>query len=263
MKLTVIIPVYNEASTCGQLLERVLAVPVEKEILMVDDGSDLATKQLLDAAIPPNVRLFTHAENRGKGAAICTALEHATGDVVIIQDADLEYSPEDYLDLLKTYEVNNAWAVYGVRDLSRRSWIMQFGNFAMTWATNLLFGSRLRDMETCYKLIDRKLLQSLALKSRRFEIEAEITAKLLRSRVEIFETPIHYDHREEGKKLTPWDGIPTLATLLMYRFGPSDQNRSLPDNLVPLTMVGSLALGLVIFSILAAVFISMAKNPDE
>jgi len=218
VKLTVIIPVYNEASTFRQLLERVLAVPVEKEVLVVDDGSNRHTKQLLQEAITGEVKLFTHAQNRGKGAGICTALGHATGDVVIIQDADLEYFPEDYLTLLQTYEARQAQAVYGVRDLSRRSTLMRFGNYAMTWATNRLFGSRLNDMETCYKLIDRPLMQSLALNSRGFEIEAEITAKLLRAGVSIIEAPIRYDHREEGKKLTPFDGLPTLIALLKHRF---------------------------------------------
>ena len=220
MKLSVIIPVYNEADTLAELLDRVLAVPVEKEILVVDDGSDQATKDLLQTAANNNsVQLITHPENKGKGAAVCTGLEHVTGDVVIIQDADLEYDPQDYQRLLATYQKNQAQAVYGVRDLSRRSRLMRWGNQAMTALTNLLFGSRLRDMETCYKLVDRQLMQSLQLNSRGFEIEAEITSKLLLNKVHIYETPISYDHREEGKKLTPWDGIPTVKTLLKYRFG--------------------------------------------
>ncbi len=220
MKLSVIIPVYNEASTLAILLERVLAVSFEKEVLIVDDGSDQATKALLKTAVSSNgnVRLLTHPQNRGKGTAICTALEHLTGDVVIIQDADLEYFPEDYAKLLDVYQQNEAQAVYGVRDLSDRSKLMRFGNEAMTFATNLLFGSKLHDMETCYKLIDRQLMQSLQLSSRGFEIEAEITSKLLNSGTKIWEAPIRYEHREEGKKLTPWDGIPTLMTLLKYRF---------------------------------------------
>lgn len=219
MKLSIIIPVYNEASTLGQLLERVLAVPVEKEVVVVDDGSDLDTKTLLKTAVSHNnVRLFTHPANKGKGAAVCTGLEKVTGDVVIIQDADLEYFPEDYATLLDVYHQNKSQAVYGVRDLSGRSWLMKYGNYAMTWATNILYGSRLHDMETCYKLIDRRLMQSLNLNSRGFEIESEITAKLLNLGVKIDEAPIRYEHREEGKKLTPWDGIPTLRTLLKYRF---------------------------------------------
>jgi glycosyltransferase involved in cell wall biosynthesis len=218
MKLTVIIPIYNEASTLGALLKRVEAVAIEKEILVVDDGSDDETKQALGEAISGDIQLITHPENKGKGTAIRTALSRATGDTVIIQDADLEYFPEDYAGLMDTYKKNNAQAVYGVRDLSHRSWLMRWGNRAMTLATNILYGHNLNDMETCYKMIDREVFQSLDLQSRRFEIEAEITAKLLRSGVKIYETPIRYEHREEGKKLTPMDGLPTLQKLVECRF---------------------------------------------
>lgn len=218
MKLTVIVPIYNEASTLGILLRRVEDVPVDKEILIVDDGSNEATKEELSRVVKGDINLITHPENRGKGTAIRTALSQATGDAVIIQDADLEYYPEDYENLIQVYKDNEAQAVYGVRDLSRRSRLMRWGNQAMTLATNILYGQHLQDMETCYKLIDRELFQSLNLQSNRFEIEAEITAKLLRSGVRIYETPIRYEHREEGKKLTPWDGVPTLEKLLNCRF---------------------------------------------
>ena len=217
MLLTVIVPVYNEASTLATLLTRVQETPLEKEILVVDDGSDEATKEQLADTISGTISLITHKKNRGKGAAIRTALSRAAGSAVIIQDADLEYFPEDYVQLLSEYETKNAKAVYGVRDLSNRSWLMRKGNQTMTLATNLLYGSNLTDMETCYKLIDRKLFQSLELKSRRFEIEAEITAKLLRLGINIYEVPIRYEPREEGKKLTPWDGWPTLKQLLACR----------------------------------------------
>jgi glycosyltransferase involved in cell wall biosynthesis len=225
MKLSVIIPVYNEASTLRALLQRVLALPIDKEVLVVDDGSDQETVGQLQTAVaeslPGVVRLFTHAENRGKGAGIRTALEHATGDAVIIQDADLEYFPEDYVELLRDYEKNGALAVYGVRDLTGRDFLMRFGNNFLTWLTNLLFSANLHDMETCYKLVDRGLMQSLELRSHRFEIEAEISAKLLRQGVKIYEAPIRYDPRDEaaGKKLSPLDGLPALATLLKYRLG--------------------------------------------
>jgi glycosyltransferase involved in cell wall biosynthesis len=225
MKITVIIPIYNEASTLATLLSRVENVPIEKEILVVDDGSDEATKDQLSQAVSDQIQLLTHATNQGKGTAIRSALAKATGDAVIIQDADLEYFPEDYLLLIQKYEENNAKAVYGVRDLGNRSSIMRWGNQAMTLATNILYGSRLNDMETCYKLIDRELFQSLELQSHRFEIEAEITAKLLRSNIQIFEAPIRYEHREEGKKLTPWDGLPTLGKLLQCRFWKPSSSR--------------------------------------
>jgi glycosyltransferase involved in cell wall biosynthesis len=223
MKLTVIIPVYNEASTFRALLQRVLAVPVEKEVLVVDDASDEETVKQLQQAVAATddgeVQLFTHPHNQGKGAGIRTALSQATGDVVIIQDADLEYYPEDYVRLLETYRRKGAQAVYGVRDLSNRSFLMRFGNNFLTALTNLLFGSDLHDMETCYKMIDRQLLQSLDLQSHRFEIEAEISSKLLRRGITIYEVPIGYEPRaeDEGKKLSPLDGLPALATLLKYR----------------------------------------------
>ncbi len=218
MKLTVIIPVYNEGSTLSALLARVRAVPIDKEILVVDDGSDAKTKDLLQRAdADGDIRLITHSHNQGKGAAVCTALDHAVGDVVIIQDADLEYSPEDYAALIESYRNNGAKAVYGVRDLGDRSWLMRWGNHFVTRVANVLYGSRLHDMETCYKLIDRWLMQSLKLNSRGFEIEAEITAKLLKRGIVIHETPIQYEPRDEGKKLSPWDGIPTIKTLLRYR----------------------------------------------
>jgi glycosyltransferase involved in cell wall biosynthesis len=226
MKLSVIIPVYNEASTLAELLDRVRDVPIDKEILVVDDGSDPATKLLLQEAVAAgDVRLITHPSNQGKGAAVRTALDRAEGDVVIIQDADLEYFPADYATLLAVYRENGAHAVYGVRDLRHRSWLMLWGNRFMTGATNLLYGSKLHDMETCYKLIDRSLMQSLQLESRGFEIEAEITAKLLKSGVVIYEAPIQYDHREEGKKLRPWDGVPTLKALWKYRASRNSSQR--------------------------------------
>lgn len=219
MKLTVIIPVYNEASTLAELLARVHAVAVDKEVLIVDDGSDQATKHLLEGAALGEARLFTHERNRGKGAGIRTALQHATGDVVIIQDADLEYFPEDYAVLLRIYEQNGARAVYGVRDLNGRPAHMRWGNKLLTLLTNILYGSRLGDMETCYKLVDRQLMQSLDLQSRRFEIEAEITAKLCRLGVHIHQAPIRYEPRdEELKKLSPLDGFPAVRVLLHYLF---------------------------------------------
>jgi len=228
MKLTVIIPIYNEASTLGTLLARVRKVPVDKQIIVVDDGSDDGTKGELRQAVSEDIQLLTHPQNQGKGSAIRTALSSATGDVVIIQDADLEYFPEDYVNLIQVYEENEAQAVYGVRDLSSRTRLMRWGNRAMTLATNILYGYRLRDMETCYKMIDRQLLQSLDLQSHRFEIEAEITSKLLLSGVEILETPIRYEPREEGKKLTPMDGLPTLGKLLSCRFWKPSANA--PDS---------------------------------
>ena len=216
VKLSVLVPLYNEDATCVELLKRVGAVPVEKEIIVVDDGSRHSLEASIRVAVPA-VRMFTHQRNRGKGAAIRTALAEAAGDVVIIQDADFEYFPEDYARLLDTRQKNPGCAVYGVRDLTRRSPLMRWGNWLVTAATNLLYGSRLHDMETCYKLIDRRVMQALDLEGNGFEIEAEITSKLLCLGVRIVEAPIGYDAREEGKKLSPMDGFPTMLALLRYR----------------------------------------------
>lgn len=216
MKLSVLVPLYNEDATCVDLLKRVDAVPVEKEIIVVDDGSRRSMAEEIRAALP-DVRLFAHQQNRGKGAAIRTALEQATGDVVIIQDADSEYYPEDYQALLAKLSEHPGAAVYGVRDLTRRDPLMRWGNWFVTFATNVLYRSRLHDMETCYKLVDRKVMLALDLGGNGFEIEPEITAKLLRMGVKIVEAPIRYDARTDGKKLSPMDGIPTMLMLLRCR----------------------------------------------
>lgn len=263
MKLTVIIPVYNEATTVHALLDRVMTVPVDKEVLIVDDGSDQATKSILNTVeqvggnngqtLPQNIiRLFTHPHNQGKGAGIRTALSHATGDVVIIQDADLEYFPEDYVKLLAAYEQGNSKAVYGVRDLRGRSPLMRYGNQLLTLLTNLMFGARLHDMETCYKLIDREVMQSLNLTSRRFEIEAEISAKLLLKNINPKEVSIRYEPRDEGKKLTPLDGLPALATLLKYRFHlPEKTDIKLIERTL---LAGAVLGGVFVLAALLAIF---------
>ncbi len=219
MKLTIIIPVYNEDRQLLELLDRIESIPVCKEIILVDDGSTNGLfKDIGEHLAKRDIQFLKHETNYGKGAAIRTALDHATGEVVIIQDADLEYFPEDYPLLLKTYSDNKAGAVYGIRDLKGRSLHMFFGNKFVTLLTNILFGGKLHDMETCYKLIDRERLKLLNVQSRRFDIEAEITAKLLRMRTKIVEVPIRYAFRQEGKKLTAWDGFPTVVALLKCMF---------------------------------------------
>jgi len=224
MTLSVIVPIYNEDQTCIEILKRVNAVDIDKEIIVVDDGSANDISPAIYAAAIPNLRLIAHTHNQGKGAAIRTGLAEATGDIVIIQDADTEYSPEDYPRLLTEFKAKRVKAVYGVRDLSGRSPLMKFGNYFVTWATNLLYGSSLKDMETCYKMVDRRLFQSLDLVSTGFEIEAEISAKLLRLKIPIAQVPIQYTARTVGKKLTPMDGIPTLFMLLKtLMWQPSEQ----------------------------------------
>lgn len=213
MKLSILIPVYNEADNIKQTLKRVIAVNIDKEVIIVNDGSSDKTVDILKepSFVNNGLIIVNHFKNSGKGTAIRTALSVATGDVVIIQDADLEYDPQDYVKLLRQYI---GQPVYGVRDLTKQRFIMRWGNRFITWITNLLFDSNLSDVETCYKLISRKTLESLDLQSNGFEIEAEITAKLLLEGCYIYEVPIRYDPRYKNKKLSVWDGIPTLWTLM-------------------------------------------------
>lgn len=223
MKLSVIIPVYNEVETIAELLRRVAAVdvaPLEKEIVIVDDSSKDGTHHVLaEQTHIPNLRVITHAVNGGKGAALQTAMQNVTGDVIIIQDADLEYDPNDYRVLVQPILDGKTKVVYGVRNLSTQRWHMAMGNRFVTLVTNLLYGANLKDMETCYKTMAREVVQGLNLECRRFDVEAEITAKILRRGYKIIEVPIHYNARYEQKKLSPMDGFPTIKALLKYRFG--------------------------------------------
>jgi len=221
MKLSVLIPVYNEEGSVQLLLERVLAVPVEKEVVVVDDCSTDKTWDALQSVDDPRIRVFRHDVNQGKGTAIRTALSHATGDMVIIQDADLEYDPNDYPRLLAPVLRGETRIVYGARDLDSQKLPFRLGNKFLTFCTNVLYGSRISDMETCYKLMPREVMLGLELQPSRFQIEPEITAKLLRQGHCIQEVPIWYQPREE-KKLSAWrDGLPALWTLIKYRFGPA------------------------------------------
>ena len=218
MKLSVLMPVYNEGESVRQIIQRVSDVEVDKEIIVVDDGSVDTTPHVLRSIRDSRLCVIHHPENRGKGAAIRTALEAATGDVIIIQDADLEYDPEDYIKLLGLFTRGDVDVVYGARDLSSQRFYMRLGNWLLTYTTNLLFGSRLKDMQTCYKLVGRDIMRSLRLQSDGFEIEAEITAKLLKRGIRITEIPMFYMPRYVKKKLSPFDGIPALWTLLKHRF---------------------------------------------
>ncbi|HMB21541.1 MAG: glycosyltransferase family 2 protein [Chloroflexota bacterium] len=217
MKLSILMPVFNEASTIAAIVERVQAVAVDKEIVLVNDASSDGSAQIIDQLASGNVRVLHHTTNHGKGAAICTALEAATGDVVVIQDADFEYDPQDLPRLLAPLAAGQADVVYGVRSLESQKAVMRFGNWYVTFLTNLLYGQHLRDMETCYKMMSREIALSLQLECRRFDVEAEITAKVLRSGYAIHELPIHYAARYENKKLSPWDGVPTMQALWKYR----------------------------------------------
>ncbi|HSK87120.1 MAG TPA: glycosyltransferase family 2 protein, partial [Anaerolineales bacterium] len=217
MKLSILMPVFNEATTIAAVVERVQAVPLDKEIVLVNDASSDGSGGIVDQLASPQVRVIHHPINRGKGAAICTALEVATGDVIVIQDADFEYDPQDLPCLLAPLAAGQADVVYGVRSLKTQKPIMRFGNWYVTWITNLLYSQHLKDMETCYKMMWREIALGLQLECRRFDIEAEITAKLSRAGHVIREVPIQYTARYDNKKLSPLDGIPTMQALWKYR----------------------------------------------
>ncbi len=217
MRLSVLIPVYNEEHTVEEVLRRVEAVDLEKEIIVVDDCSTDRTAQILSTLQRENLVVITHDRNRGKGAAIRTALAAASGDAFIIQDADLEYDPRDYHRLLQPLIGGRAQVVYGVRSLDEQEWHMRWGNRVLTKVTNLLYGGSLEDMETCYKLIDRAVMSDLELHADGFDIEAEITAKILKKGYDIHQVPIWYSPRTQ-KKLTPLDGLPALWALIKLRF---------------------------------------------
>jgi len=223
VKLSIIIPAYNERATIAEVLARVCAVPGEKEILVVDDASRDGTRELLrDLATPP-VRLFLHEHNRGKGAAIRTALPHVTGEVVIIQDADLEYDPGDYPRLIAPIASGEADAVYGSRFLGRGHRASTPWHYAvnqvLTRLSNLFTGLRLSDMETCYKAFRADLVRDLPLVSNGFEIEPELTARAARRGARFMEVPISYRARSagEGKKIGWRDGWRALRAIV--RFG--------------------------------------------
>jgi glycosyltransferase involved in cell wall biosynthesis len=228
MRLSVIVPAYNEAETVAQVIERVLSVELEgfeREIIVVDDGSTDGTREILermDGQWPDLVRVEHHEQNRGKGAAVRTALEHVTGDVVITQDADLEYDPEDYPKLLARFEDPAVQVVYGSRNLRnnpRSSWSFYWGGRLVSWVSNLLYGSKLTDEATGYKALRTDLLRSLDLQADGFEFCPEVTSKVLRRGVKIHEVPISYQPRtlEEGKKISWRDGVQAIWTLLRHR----------------------------------------------
>lgn len=243
-RLSIIMPVYNEIGTLEEIIRRVRAVDLtitaedaagpndppcqlEKEIIIVDDGSTDGTREILarlQAEEPEDLRIIYHERNGGKGAALRTGFEAATGAIFVVQDADLEYNPGDYVNLLAPILAGRTDVVYGSRFLggprAAMSLMHTIGNKGVTWFTNLLYGTVLTDMETCYKCFRRDVIQGMTLHSQRFEIEAELTAKILKRNYPIFETPISYNGRQfhEGKKLTWRDGFTAIATLIKYRF---------------------------------------------
>lgn len=225
MKISVVMPVYNEARTLQKALERVLAVPFDLELICVDDGSTDGSGALLEEmqAQHPQIKLMIQAKNRGKGAALRLGIRQATGDFLIIQDADLEYSPEDYPTLLDPLIENRADVVYGSRFMgSRPHRVLYFwhsvGNRLLTLISNCLTNINLSDMETCYKAFRREVIQSIAIEEDRFGFEPEITVKIAKRRLRIYEVGISYSGRtyEEGKKIGWKDGIRALWCLFKY-----------------------------------------------
>jgi glycosyltransferase involved in cell wall biosynthesis len=227
LTLTVVIPCYNEVDNIEKVLEMVLAVELADEIIIVDDGSTDGSRDVLkqiEAAGHKHVRVVYHAKNQGKGAALVTGFKTASSDVILIQDADFEYDPREYPSLLKPIEEGRSPVVYGSRFLGGPRKAMNFWNMVankiLTLATNVLYNSIISDMETCYKVFRREVVEDMKIHARGFEFEPEFTAKVLKKRIRIYEVPISYNGREwdEGKKIKWTDAPIALWTLVKYRF---------------------------------------------
>ena len=225
MLLSVIMPCYNEASTLATILAKVRAIDLEKQIICVDDHSSDETYQILcrEAEADPNMVIIRHPTNGGKGAAVRSGLARAIGDIVIVQDADLEYDPEDYYELVKPIADGRVNVVFGSRFLGRHTGMYfwnALGNKGLTFLTNLLFNCWISDMETCYKVMRTEIMRDLRLESNDFRLEPEIAAKVLKRGERIFEVPVSYLGRtyEEGKKMKPSQGFYAILALLKYRF---------------------------------------------
>ncbi len=239
MLLSIIMPCYNEAATLRQIIEQVLAVKLSKELIVVDDHSSDATPAILAdiAAQYPEIRVVRQPVNMGKGTAIRTGLALATGDIVIVQDSDLEYDPNDYYELVRPIVQGRVEVVYGSRFQGRHTGMYFWnavGNKGLTFITNFLYNSWINDMETCYKVMRTDIMRSLDLQSNDFRIEPEITAKVLRLGYRIYQVPISYMGRtyEEGKKIKSSDGIKAIFTLLRFRSwrGRAPQLRPIDGN---------------------------------
>jgi glycosyltransferase involved in cell wall biosynthesis len=224
MNLSVIIPIYNEIKTLKTIVERVQKTGLVKEIILVDDGSTDGTREVLASYDRmADIQVILHKTNQGKGAAVRSGISAATGDLLLIQDADLEYNPNDYPKLLAPFEDGNAEVVYGSRFLGGPHRVILFwhkvANQLLTLTTNLLFDTILTDMETGYKVFRREVLQGITIRSNRFNFEPEITAKILKRHARIFEVPISFNPRDysEGKKIKLKDAIEAMWALWKYR----------------------------------------------
>jgi len=222
--LSVVMPVFNERATIEEIIPRVLAVPIRVELIVVDDGSTDGTRDLLTALQKQHTfKLIFQPKNAGKGAALRRGFQDVTGDLVVIQDADLEYSPEELPDLIDLICKGRADVVYGSRFLGRHRVFLfthYLGNRLLTSITNVLYNTMLSDMETCYKVMRTEVLRSFRLEANGFGIEPELTAKIFKRHYRVYEVPISYDGRgyEEGKKITWRDGVVALWVLLKFRF---------------------------------------------
>ena len=229
-KLSVIIPAYNERNTIAESVRRArdVELPIDHEIVIVDDGSTDGTRDIVSQLEDSTVRVVYQAENGGKGMALRTGFEEATGDLIVCHDADLEYDPRDWVKMLRPLLEGDTQVVYGSRFTGERRNMMFWhwmGNRFLSLLTNVLYNTTVSDMETCYKMVDASVLKSLRLKAKKFDIEPEVTAKLLRIGQRIYEVPIRYTGREmdEGKKISWRDGIPALWTLIKLRFVPKSR----------------------------------------
>lgn len=226
-KISIIIPVYNEKNTILELLNKVENAKfanLEKEIILVDDSSTDGTREIL-TELKNKYKVLFHDSNKGKGGAIRTAIKVATGDIIVIQDADLEYLPDDYDNLLPLLINNEADVVYGSRFKNKensKNFILKnkLANLFLTMLTNLLYGTSITDMETCYKAFKREFIQNITIKSNRFDFEPEITAKIMKQKARLKEVAISYNGRghDEGKKINWKDGVQAILTLIKYRF---------------------------------------------
>ena len=226
-KLSVIVPAFNERNTIAESIRRVrdVQLPIEHEIIIVDDGSTDGTRDILRQLEDSTVRVIYQPQNGGKGSALRAGFDEASGDLIVCHDADLEYDPRDWVVMLRPLLEGDANIVYGSRFTGERRNMMFWhwvGNRFLSLVTNVLYNTTVSDMETCYKMMDATVLKSLKLRANKFDIEPEVTAKLLRAGHRIYEVPIRYAGREvdEGKKISWRDGIPALWTLLWLRFVP-------------------------------------------